>query len=144
MPRGAALLETRFPSPAGGETPFRRASALHQLSRGPSARASSSAAPPRASSCRRRNVSAMRRSACAAARHSAQANNSVNSDTATIATQIRPAPFPVSRAARRAFFLFCAPGADFMRGGLTSAGKTRIMKFAADALVAQQDRAAAS
>ena len=104
----------------------------------------SAAAPPRASSCRRRNVSAMRRSACAAARHSAQANNSVNSDTATIATQIRPAPFPVSRAARRAFFLFCAPGADFMRGGLTSAGKTRIMKFAADALVAQQDRAAAS
>ena len=57
----------------------------------------------------------------------------------------RPRPlFPASRPAGHAFFLFCAPRADFMRFGLTSAGKTRIMNVAAHAPVAQQDRATAS
>ena len=60
----------------------------------------SSAPPPRASSCRRKSVSAMCRSACAAARHNAQANKSVNSVTATIATQIRPRPLPPYCAAQ--------------------------------------------
>ena len=44
----------------------------------------------------------------------------------------RPRPlFPASRAAWHAFFLFCAHRANFMRFGLTSAGKIRIMNVAA-------------